>query len=153
MKKTINYRYNFPLIFISILISFIPVGCSEPKYTQCEQIIQIANGVARKTKQLTNNQTEQTIEMKSWLQAADLMIKAAQQLEALPLNDPKLLKYQTTLAKIYRTNSEATYAIIKAWENKDIDAAKIAQADVQIVGILEKQLATGINAYCLDNRR
>jgi hypothetical protein len=150
MKKWIDCQENLNLITIVIIINFLTTSCSESKYAQCEQIIKIANTVAKETKQITKSNNEAIQDMKSWLQAADIMARAAQQLENLPLEDPNLLKYQSTLTKVYRTNSEATYAIIKAWENKDINAAKVAKEDVETAGKLEKELGTMMNAYCLD---
>jgi exopolysaccharide biosynthesis protein len=138
------------IIFLSIIISFLAVACGETKYSQCEQIITIANSVAQKTHQLIDINTSHKIEIKTWIKAAELMAKAAQQLEALPIKDAELINYQADLAKVYRTNSQVTYDMIQAWEDKDIVAAQAAQTEAKTAGELERKLGDGINDYCLN---
>lgn len=141
---------QYLVIFLSIITSLLSVACGETKYSQCEQIITIANSVAQQTHQLIELKTSQQIEAKTWMQGAEIMAKAAQKLEALPIKDAKLINYQADLAKIYRTNSQVTYDMIQAWQNKDLVAAQTAQTKVQTVGELERKLGNEINFYCLN---
>jgi hypothetical protein len=143
-------RNQYVVSFLSIIISFLTISCGETKYSQCEQILTIANSVAQQTHQLIDIKTSHQIETKTWMQAAELMAKAAQKLETLPIKDAKLIKYQADLAKIYRTNSQVTYDMIQALEDKDIVAAQAAQTEAKTAGQLEQELGNGINAYCLN---
>ncbi|MBE9169785.1 hypothetical protein IQ238_20405 [Pleurocapsales cyanobacterium LEGE 06147] len=145
-----SYQNQYVIIFLSIIISFLAVSCSQSKYYQCEQIIKIANNVAQQTHQLINDQTSHQIEAKTWMQAAEVMAKAARQLEDLSIKDTKLINYQVDLARIYRTNSQVTYDIIQAIENKDITAAQAAQKKARTAGELERKLGSNINDYCLN---
>lgn len=148
MKLT-NISYNnYLLIGLIFGISFLLSSCEQNKYVQCKQIITLANSVARETKKITTNKSVEKNEIKSWLNAAELMTNAAEKMETLPIKDPQLINYLADLVKIYRTNSEATYNIVKARESRNLQAAQAAQADVKLAGEWEKKLNSGINDYC-----
>lgn len=142
------FSSNYCLIGFILSINFLLVSCRDNKYTQCEQIITIANQVARETQIIAGIKTQTNLETKNWLKAAEMMNQAAERLEGLSIKDPQLIGYLGDLVKIYRTNSEATYNIIKARESKNIEIAKTAQANVQLAGEWEKKLSNGINNYC-----
>lgn len=131
----------------AILAWFI-VGCENQKYTQCQEIIAIANGVAHQAQKVAESSQETTVEMKTWLQAADIMTVAANQIEAVPAKDPQLISYQGNLASIFRVYSQATYDAVKARENKNLSALKIARDNAQKAGQLNQALVTKINDYC-----
>ncbi len=150
MKILPGFSNQYIVISLSIIISFLVISCGKTRYSQCEQIIMIANGVAQQTHQLIAVENNQPIETKTWLQAAEIMATAAQQLEALSIRDVQLNNYQADLAKIYRTNSQVTYDMIQAWEDKNVVAAQAAQAKVRTTGELEQKLGNEINLYCFN---
>ncbi len=150
MNIVSSCQNQYAIVFLSIIISFLAVACGETKYSQCEQIIKIANSAAQQTHQLINIPNARKMEIQTWMQAAEVMAKAARQLEALPIKDAKLINYKADLAKIYRTNSQVTYDMIQALQDKDIAAAQAAQTEAKIAGELEQELGNGINAYCLN---
>ena len=152
-------RPNYYVIFcLSICLGVLVASCSDTKYAQCEQIIQIANSVVSEKSKLidTNNSTDISadadLESKTWLQAARMIAQAAQKLENVDLQDPKLINYQTDLAQIYRIYARATYDAVKAWENKNIKALQIAHTDAEKAGQLEEKLGSAINNYCRDRQ-
>jgi hypothetical protein len=143
-----NYSNNYILMGFGLIVSSLLISCQETKYVQCEQIITIANNVARETQKITSITSTEKIEEKTWLKAAEIMNKAAGELERLPIKDPQLLNYLADLVKIYRTNSEATYSIIKAKESRNLEVAQAAQSDVKLAGEWEEKLGSVINKYC-----
>ena len=146
-------RHNYLVIFcISIVFGVLAVSCSDTKYAQCEQIIQIANGVVNEKSKLIDTNNSADIESKTWLQAARMIAQAAQKLENVDLQDPNLIKYQTDLAQIYRIYAQATYDAVKAWENKNKKALQTAHTDAEKAGQLEEKLGSAINHYCGDRQ-
>ncbi len=147
-------RQKFGLcVAAGIVISSILSSCSETKYTQCEQIFQIAhqvNSEAEIIKSIDSLADEIPQEMKSWLEAADLMEQAAQQIQALQINNVQLIKYQTGLANIYQIYSQATYDAVQAKESKNINALISARDRANTAGEIQQKLVREINSYCLD---
>jgi len=138
------------LIFIGIFISLSISSCGETKYTQCEQIFQIAHNVTDTNKSVSYASNEQPTELKSWLIAAGLMNTAAEQIKNLHIDDSQLIEYQNGLANIYDIYSQATYDAVKARESKNIDALKSARTDAEKAGELQQVLIKDINTYCLN---
>ena len=145
MKLHLNRRRY---LMLAILAWFV-VGCdNRQKYTRCQEIIAIANGVANQAQEVAESSQETTVEMKTWLQTADIMTVAANQIEAVPVRDPQLIGYQGNLASVFRIYSQATYDAVKARENKNLSALKIARDNAQKAGQLNQALVTKINNYC-----
>jgi hypothetical protein len=136
-------------IFSVCISCLLTVSCTENKYSQCEKIFAIANGVADRTKSLTDG--GKTKDIKAFLQAADVMEQASQNLANLELKDPKLIEYQTGFINMYRDYAQATRDIVRARNDRDISAARAAQEKVQQAGKSERELGDGINSYCKGN--
>ena len=150
MTTFLSDRNNYAVIFcLSVFVGLFAVGCSETKYAQCEQIIQIANGVVAEKTKLIGDDSDK-IESKTWLEAAKMIAQASRQIENIHLKDPQLINYQADLARVYRIYSYATYDAVKAWENKNIEALQTAHTDAERAGELEEKLGNVINAYCRD---
>ena len=136
------------LVIVSFL-AWLIVGCNSNKSVQCGNMIAIANGVTNQAKKITNSSEGTIVELKNWLQTADIMTIAAQEIEALPIKDPQLIDYQGNLASLFRIYSQATYDAVKARENKNLSALKIARQNAQQADELNQDLVTKINGYCL----
>ena len=143
-------KANRNLIFLGILLSLLVSSCGENKYTQCEQIFQIARSVTENSKNVSYTNDEQPTEMKSWLKAASVMNKAANNIKALHINDSELIGYQNRLVTIYRIYSQATYDAVNARESKNIEALEAARIDANQAGEIQQSLIKEINAYCLN---
>lgn len=130
------------------ILTWTMVGCNNQKYARCQEIIAIANGVAHQAQKVAESSQETTVEMKTWLQTADIMTVAANEIEAVPAKDPQLISYQGNLASVFRIYSQATYDAVKARENKNLSALKMARDNAQKAGQLNQDLVTKINNYC-----
>ena len=134
----------------AILFSIFMSGCSESKLTQCEQIFKIAARVNESISQLDYTNSEDSSQIKSWLEAAKMMNQAAHNIEALHINNGRLIGYQNQLATVYRIYSQATYNAVQARENKSLEALKLARIEAQKAGIMQQEAIENINAYCLN---
>lgn len=137
------------LIVIGILLSLVVSGCSENKFTQCEQIFQIANSITENSKNVNDTNDKQQIEMKNWLEAANMLDIAADKIKALHIDDSELIGYQNGLVTIYRIYSQATYDAVNARESKNLKALKIARIHAEKAGEMQQSLIKEINDYCL----
>ncbi len=131
------------------LISFALVSCNNAKYTQCQQMIGIANQVNPKTQEVIN-QSSEPIESQIWLQAATMMAQTAEQINGLSLDDAQLVNYQEKLVEVFRTYSQATNDAVEARKTKNLQGLKSAVEQAQKAGLLKAQLVTDINNYCLN---
>jgi ABC-type enterochelin transport system substrate-binding protein len=137
-------------ILMGIILSLLISSCAENRFTQCEQIFRIARGVKENTKNVSYTNKEQLTVMKSWLEVASMLNQAADQIEALHINDSKLIGYQNQLVTVYRIYSQATYDAVQARENKNLEALKAASIDAKTAGEMQQSLIKKINAYCLN---
>ena len=140
-KKLLN------LVVTTVLLGSI-IGCSNQKYSQCQSIIAIANAANNQAQQVTSAASEKVVTLKSWLQAANIMRKAAQRIENLPTKDPQLIQYQENLASVFKIYSQAIYEAVKARENKNLSALKVARENAQKAEKLNQTLVAQINSYC-----
>ena len=137
------------LLFLGVVMVLIS-GCGKTRYTQCEQIFQIANRLSQNVDRLSYFDNQRATEMKSWLEAASKIDRAANHLEALQINDSQLIEYQNKFVTVYRIYSQATYDAVKARENQNFQALKSAKNDAQKAGQIQQDLIEEINAYCLN---
>ena len=146
-KKDISSdRYLF---FIVIPLGILLSSCGESKLTQCEQVFKIVAGVNNSISQVSYTQNEDSGQMKIWLEAANTMDRAAENIEALHINNGKLIGYQNKLATVYRIYSQATYNAVEARENKNLEALELARLEALKADAMQQEAIEGINAYCL----
>ncbi len=138
-------RY-FALVSVTTAISLLTVSCAESKVSQCNKIIQVANKAVNETKSVTNN--GQSSDPKVYLQVANAMQKASQDMQAINVNDEKLKDYQAGFIKIYGGSSKATREYIAALDKKDRPAAEKALDNLLQATTPEQKLVTDINTYC-----
>ena len=153
--KVNNFNRNlksdrYPFLF-AVLLSLLVSSCSSrSKLTQCEQIFRIASEVTNTSKNVSYTNDGELTQMKSWLEAASMMNRAADKIQALHINNSELIKYQNQLATIYRIYSQATYNAVQARENKSLSALELARADAQKAGEMQQELVQDLNSYCLN---
>ena len=142
-RKTKKY------LIIFSLFTWLTVGCQNQKYSRCQEMIAIANSATDKAQNIVRDSQEKVIDMKNWLQAADIMTIAAKEIEALPIKDPQLIDYQGNLASVFRIYSQATYDAVKARDNKNLSALKLASNSAREAGNINQTLVEKINSYCV----
>lgn len=133
-------------------IAAILSGCATTKYTQCEQIFNIARQVTNRSETIAYTAKGKAIELKTWLETAKLMDTTSRQLEALPIEDLQLNEYKTKLASVYQIYGAATLDAVKAREVKDLTALKTARDRARSAGKLQQEAVAQINSYCLGDR-
>ena len=134
-----------------IIFCCLPIsGCEENRSVQCEEIFQLARSVIQSNSNVSYVNEEQTVEMKSWLQAANRLNQAADNIKALRIDNSKLIEYQHQLATIYRIYSQATYDAVRARENQNLEALESARNDAIKAGEMQQNLVREINTYCLN---
>ena len=143
------YSANYKL-FVGVLLGLFLSSCGENKYTQCEQIFQIARSVTENSKDNYNTEGGQPTEMKSWLEVSSMMDTAADRIKAIEIDNSELIEYQNKFATVYRIYSQATYDAVRARENHNLEALKSARDDAATAGKIQQQLIREINAYCLN---
>jgi hypothetical protein len=141
---------NPKVILLSVFLYFFVSSCGD-KFSQCQQIIKIANRVVTETKDLTLSDRPTENELNNWLKAAKLVEKASQEIKSLNIKDAQLINYKDSFASIYQTNSQATYEIVKAIQNRDIAIVKKVQEKVTKAGKLEQEIGIKFNNYCQQN--
>ena len=137
------------LLIIAIPLSIFISSCGESKLTQCEQVFKIVAGVNNSISQVSYTQSEDLAQIKIWLEAANTMDRAAENIKALHINNGKLIGYQNKLATVYRIYSQATYNAVEARENKNLEALKLARLEALKAGAMQQEAIEGINDYCL----
>ncbi len=137
------------IAFWGMVLSFLFYGCQENRLTQCQPIFQIARSVAENSQNISYINNEQPVEVTSWLEAASFLNRAADQIQALQINDSKLIEYQNKFATVYRIYAQATYDAVRARENMDLETLKSARSDAEQAGKIQQNLLQEINAYCL----
>ncbi|MEM7590013.1 MAG: hypothetical protein AAF383_00560 [Cyanobacteria bacterium P01_A01_bin.83] len=145
--KSSNSR-NWLLLLVTMAI-FLAIGCESNKTAQCQQIFQIARSVNESYKNIDLGDDQQSIEVNSWLEAANKLNSAADNIQALQIDYSQLVEYQNQLATIYRIYSQATYDAVRARENKNLDALKLARNDAIQASKIQQNLVQEINAFCL----
>ncbi|GAB4546882.1 MAG: hypothetical protein Tsb0014_41510 [Pleurocapsa sp.] len=152
-NSNLNSAKINPVYILGVIVtSLLMTSCGDNKYSQCEQIFQIAHQVTKINQNISYTASEQPTQLKQWLEAADIMTKAAQQIKALHIDDTELIQYQNKFAKIYQTYSEATYDAVDARESRNIDALQTARDRAMAAGEIQKNLVEKINSYCIEQK-
>ena len=145
----LNHSRDRLLWFLGMVMVLVS-GCGKTKYSQCEQIFQVANRLNKDVNHLSYFNDRQPTQMKSWLEAANAIDRAANHLEALQINDSQLIEYRNKFVTVYRIYSQATYDAVKARENQNFQALESIKDDAQKAGQMQRDLIEEIDAYCLN---
>ena len=144
-RKASGDRYFFLAIFCSVCLV---AGCSQSRLNQCEQIFQIVREVNSKSRTIGHTNESEPIQLKNWLEAANLMNRAADKIEALHVNSGELIQYQNQLATVYRIYSQATYDAVAARENKNLSGLESARDRAFRAGKIQDESLEKLNKYC-----
>lgn len=142
------FRSNCRAVLLTLCLSLFAVGCEESKSPECAQILQVSQDL-KKSNQDFIRPLQESDELKSWLEAANNFEQAADRLIVLEIDHSELITYQNQLATIYRLYAQATYDAVRARENQNLSALKLARQDAVKAGKIQQQLIRQINTYCL----
>jgi len=146
------YRYrprqNFLWLSVTAVISLFAVSCGQSKVAQCNQMIQVANQAVSDAKVVTSGVQEDNPQAEAMRQAAAVMDKASEEMNAIEVTDETLQDYQASFVNMYSDTSQAMRNFAVAFEQKDRQAAEAAQMNLQQATTPEKQLVDNLNAYC-----
>lgn len=139
---------NFLRLFVTAVISLLAVSCGQSKVSQCNQMIQVANQAVSDAKVVTSGVQEDNPQAEAMRQAAAVMNKASEEMNAIDVTDETLQDYQASFVNMYRDMSHAMGDYALAFEQDDYQAAKAAEMNFLQAMTPNKQLADNLNAYC-----
>lgn len=123
-----SIRILFKIITpLSLSLTLLVGGCEETKKAQCQRLIQT---IAEGTSLVQSNKGYQVI---TSLQLAQDLDKAAERLDKLNLEDPKLGEYKNSFAQIFKNMSQEVDKAAKA-----LGASKVAEASKSGRGKIRK---------------
>lgn len=135
------------LVVLTLLLPNLLTGCAVSTVLECNRVIEIANKVTTDTYILTeeNNSEDPLI----WLEAADALDSAAQQMQGIELSDGQLQAYRAGFAQMYGAIAKATRAYSQSYQNLDREGVDAARAQLEQAVKQEPELVNGINTYCM----
>ncbi|WP_024544611.1 hypothetical protein [Picosynechococcus sp. NKBG15041c] len=142
---------------LSISSSAVLLGLSacqnvDPAISGCQTLLTTIQRTVNEAKTLVQDEpvdgVSQIFYAERWLQAADALTIGAEAIAQLRLRDAELRTYQTQISEIYQQQAEATYAMVKARQDKDLEAAQAAQTLSQAAGSQEESTGQALDQYC-----
>lgn len=125
----------------------------DPTVYECQQLLEEINNIVIDAQTITQPEqglTQGEPNLDLWLQAADVLQKGSQAIAALPIKSDTLQDYQTKISTIYDEQAQATYEMVQAWQEKDLEKAQSAKQKAQQAGQQEQVTGTSLNNYCQD---
>ncbi|MGB0560562.1 MAG: hypothetical protein ACPGVO_02005 [Spirulinaceae cyanobacterium] len=138
------------LPLMGLLIMGLPLilsGCAVNKVIECNRVIEIANQVTTDTDVLTEDKNSE--DPLIWLEAADALDTAAQEMQTVEVADEQLQTYQSGFAQMYDAIAQATRAYSQSYQNLDREGVDAARAQLEQAVQREPELVAGINRYCM----
>ncbi len=134
------------IVLMAISTGFVTGGCAGGKVSQCANMIKVVNQTVIDTKTITaagSNGDVVTID-----KMAEMLDKAAKDLEAVSISDEKLKKYKGQFVAMYQGGSQVNRQLVvslKAKKRTEVDQGLRKSGDIFSP---EKDLATGLTQYC-----
>ncbi|WP_099238185.1 hypothetical protein [Synechococcus sp. BDU 130192] len=145
----------FRLISLIGCTSLLSLGACQridPALYDCQKLLAQIQSTVTEAQTLVQNEptaeAPQTFNFERWLQAADALKMGAEAIAQLRLRDSQMKTYQTQISDIYQRQAEATYAMVKARQDKDLEAAQTAQSLSQTAGTEEQTIGQALNDHC-----
>lgn len=143
------------LTILSLSSLFALSACQkiDPAIYQCQELLEAINTTVLAAQNLTQPETSDPaqptqLNLETWLQAADVLKKGSEAIADLSITDSELKTYQAQISKIYSDQAQATYDMVKARQDRNLDAALTAQKLTKAAGELEATTGQALNAYC-----
>ena len=142
----------FLLISCTGLCSLSACQGVDPALYDCQKLLDQIQRTVTEAQTLVQDEPSadmpQTFNFERWLQAADALKMGAEAIAQLRLRDSQVKTYQTQISDIYQRQAEATYAMVKARQDKDLEAAQTAQSLSRTAGTEEQTIGQALDDYC-----
>jgi hypothetical protein len=129
-------------IALSFVLPLVLTACSETKSDRCNRLISISNRTSQAVQKLP---AENLQPVDRFSKAADLLARAAQEMQDLKSTDSKLLDLQQQLSTLYRQDSTHNRTLAQSQNAK---AVRTAAEQIQANSITQKNLVQAVNTYC-----
>ncbi|TVQ61493.1 MAG: hypothetical protein EA366_03030 [Spirulina sp. DLM2.Bin59] len=141
--------HGLPYVVFIAALSALTSSCAASRLLQCNNLVAIANGATAEIEILTEDQNTQ--DPLIWLQAADTLDKAAQDMQTLGLDDPQLQQYQGEFVTMYTEIAKATRAYSQSYKELNREGVDVAKVKLEQAVQRETDLVDGVNTYCAAN--
>ncbi len=134
------------IVLMTISISFLTVGCSGGKLSQCANVIKVVNQTVTDTKTITAGGTKgdvPTIE-----QLVTTFGRAAKDMESVNVDDEKLKVYKSQFVAMYRGATEINQRLLIAIKEKKSTILYEELRKSRKIFTPERNLVQGISEYC-----
>ena len=147
----LSFRFLSSLSCVSLL-GLSACQTINPALSDCQKLLGEVQRTVNEAQSFIQDESvenvSQSFNFERWLQAADTLSAGAEAIAQLRLRDAELQGYQTKISAIYQQQAEATYAMVKARQEKDLSAAQAAQSLSQTAGEQESDTGTALDSYC-----
>ena len=134
------------LFWIVMALSFVLLlerwASSETKSDRCNRLIYISNWTSQAVQKLP---AENLQPADRFTKAADLLERAAQEMQDLKPTDSKLLDLQQQLSTLYRQDSTNNRTLAQSQNAK---AVRTAAEQIQTNSVTQRNLVQAVNTYC-----
>lgn len=130
------------MITLSFVVLLVRWASSETKSDRCNRLIYISNRTSQTVQKLPAENLQPT---DRFTKAADLLERAAQEMQDLKSSNPKLLDLQQQLSTLYRQDSNHNRTLAQSQNAK---AVRTAVEQIQTNSITHKKLVQAVNTYC-----
>jgi hypothetical protein len=134
------------IVLMTISISFLTVGCSGGKLSQCANVIKVVNQTVTDTKTITAGGTKgdvPTIE-----QLVTTFGRAAKDMESVNVDDEKLKGYKSEFVTMYRGATEINQRLLIAIKEKKSTILYEELRKSRKIFTPERKLVESISEYC-----
>lgn len=129
---------------------------TDPALYECQQLLEEINAVVIEAQTLTQGEQDSgnsSPNLDIWLQAADVLKNGSEAIAEQEISDEELQTHQTQISTIYSEQAQATYAMVEAWQKKDLQTALNAQQRSAAAGELEATAGEALNTYCQNKEK
>ena len=130
------------MIALTFVLLLVRWASSETKSDRCNRLISISNRTSQTVQKLP---AENLQPADRFTKAADLLDRAAQEIQDLKPSDRKLLDLQQQFSTLYRQDSSNNRTLAQSQNAK---AVRTAAEQIQTNSITHKKLVQAVNTYC-----
>lgn len=150
------FRHLSTFTLLASLSLLTACQTTDPALYECQQLLEEINAVVIDAQTLTQGEQESdnsSPNLEIWLQAADILQNGSEAIAELSISDQELQTHQTEISTIYSEQAQATYAMVEAWQKKDLQTALNAQKRSAAAGELEATAGEALNTYCQNKEK